>query len=132
MRYSLDTNIIIDFLNGNKEIIEKIERLEQTNEEFSITPIALSELYKGAFLNNKQEETIKIIENFLNSVAISGFQKEACKIFGEKYAELKKIGKITEEADLIIASICIAENDTLITRNYKHFRNIKGLRIIVW
>ncbi|MDP3729011.1 MAG: type II toxin-antitoxin system VapC family toxin [bacterium] len=130
MGYSLDTNIIIDLLDGNKEVSEKIEKLENENKGFSITPIVLSELYKGAFLGNKKEETLLLIENFLKSVTLLRFEKEACKIFGEKYAELKKIGRITEESDLIIASICMTENEILVTRNYKHFKNIKGLKVL--
>ena len=127
--YSLDTNIIIDFLRGENGAVRKIEELKQTH-ILSITPIVLSELYKGAFLGARQEEIFSTVEQFSKSLVFLEYTEEACKIFGEKFAELKKIGKPTEESDLMIASICIAKDSILVTKNYKHFKDIKGLRLL--
>ena len=41
---------------------------------------------------------------------------------------LRKIGR----ADLLIASIALARQSTLVTRNLRHFRQIPGLRVEDW
>ena len=41
---------------------------------------------------------------------------------------LRKIGR----ADLLIASIALARQATLVTRNLRHFRQISGLRVEDW
>ncbi len=131
MNYCLDSSIIIDILRGDSNIKSKIELLSKQN-NFCITPIVLSELFKGAYLAEKQKEAIKLVENFSNSVELLEFTPQACRIFGQKHAELTKQGKQTQESDLMIASISIAHNVTFITRNPKDFVNIQGLNIISW
>jgi len=42
--------------------------------------------------------------------------------------ELRKIGR----ADLLIASIALAKNATLVTRNVGHFKLIPGLKTVNW
>ncbi|MBL8796534.1 MAG: type II toxin-antitoxin system VapC family toxin [Planctomycetia bacterium] len=41
---------------------------------------------------------------------------------------LKKIGR----ADLLIASICLAHQATLVTRNLRHFRLVPRLQTVNW
>jgi tRNA(fMet)-specific endonuclease VapC len=40
----------------------------------------------------------------------------------------RKIG----HADLLIASIVLANQAALVTRNLRHFRNIPGIKIVDW
>ncbi|MCX8030362.1 MAG: hypothetical protein N3A59_02130 [Thermodesulfovibrionales bacterium] len=42
--------------------------------------------------------------------------------------ELEAIGQTLDDADLLIASIAIANNATLVTNNKEHFRRIQGLK----
>ena len=126
MQYNFDTNIIISAFLGDKEAISL---LEKTNESYSITPIVAAELFKGAYLRNDKDKTEKIMK-FVSDAGLLPFSIEACRIFGEKYAKLKKQGKLTQDLDLFIASISIAHNSTLVTKNKKHFENIKGLDVV--
>ncbi len=41
---------------------------------------------------------------------------------------LRKIGR----ADLLIASIVLANDATLVTRNVRHFKQIPGLKVVNW
>ncbi len=131
MSYCLDTSVIIDILRGDENLLFRIKPLQNRN-NFCITPITLAELYKGAFLAKKQKDAIRLVDEFCDSVELLDFTKEACEIFGRKYLELKKGGKQTQEADLMIASIAIANDLTFITRNSKHFANIRELKFEEW
>ncbi len=48
---------------------------------------------------------------------------------GEIEANLRREGAIIQIEDIMIAATCISKNETLITRNKKHFERIKGLKI---
>ena len=45
-----------------------------------------------------------------------------------KVKRLKRIGR----ADLLIASVALANDATLVTRNLKHFRQVPSLKLVNW
>lgn len=124
--HCLDTNIIIDLFRGDQKIKVAVAQFEH----YCITPIVLCELFKGAYLAAKKEEALKLIEEFISSAEIIEFDEFSCRIFGQQYAHLKKQGKLTQEADLMIGSVARAHNAILVTRNPKDFENIQGLKVI--
>ncbi len=126
--YCLDSSVVIDILRGDTTLRDKL----QGEETFCITPLVLAELFKGAYLAERQQDALKLVEDFAHSVEIVDFSESACKIFGQKFVELKKLGKNTQEIDLMIGCIAAAHGVMLVTRNPKHFANIRGLKIEVW
>lgn len=129
MSYCLDTNIIIDFLRNDKKIVDLIKDI--SDDELFTTYINLCELYKGAYLSSRTESELKIIHNFINSLEILDFSEDSCDFFGKEYARLSNVGKITQESDLMIASIAKVNDLIVITRNKKHFENI-DVKIECW
>ena len=128
--YCLDTDIIIGHFRGDSQIMGRLNSISM--EELFITPVTLCELYRGVFLSANLEKDRSLVEKLLERVNILNFDLSACEIFGNAYKALKQSGKLTQDSDLMTASICISNNVTLITRNKKHFENIKGLVVDVW
>ncbi len=129
--YCLDTNIIIDILEGEESVKKKFEIILNSGEEIYITPITLCELYKGAYLFFNQKEEVEEIEDFVSSFILLNFGEDACREYGRIYASLKKSGKMSEEADLMIASVVKVNDLILVTRNKKHFENT-GVKLEIW
>lgn len=127
--YCLDTNIAIDHLRGDLAVSKKLQQLQSIGVELAITSITLCELYKGAYLSEREEENLTAIGVFLGAVLILFQNKPSCIIFGRDCAVLHRKGTPTQEKDLMIASICKANNCALITRNVKDFKNIPDLVI---
>ena len=50
----------------------------------------------------------------------------------EIHTNLRKFGKLIEDADIILAAFCVVNDYTLVTNNTKHFVNVEGLRITDW
>lgn len=123
--YCLDTNIVIDILNGDYGIIGKFKTIE--SEKIFLTPITLFELFKVS----DNEEEYRIIEEFVSQFYILDFNIETSKTFGRMFRNLKKIGKMIPEEDLMIASFVKHNNLILLTRDKKHFENI-GIKLEVW
>jgi tRNA(fMet)-specific endonuclease VapC len=48
------------------------------------------------------------------------------------YQQLKPIGKLTEDADIIIAATAMAYGAVLVTRNTEHMNRIQGLTVENW
>ncbi len=132
MIYCIDTNIIVDIFRGNENLLIKIENITKQENNFFITVLNLAELFKGAYLSEKQQDSLFVIKEFIENIETLEFTIEAAKLYGQNYAELKAKGKPTQEFDLIIASICIAHNAVLVTRNAKDFANIKELKVVQW
>jgi tRNA(fMet)-specific endonuclease VapC len=48
------------------------------------------------------------------------------------YADLKKRGQLTSDADILIASTALVHGLVLVTNNTNHFRRVSGLTLESW
>ncbi|MBD3155179.1 MAG: PIN domain-containing protein [Candidatus Aenigmarchaeota archaeon] len=128
----LDTDIMIAFLRGNKEAMEKIDSFSKFGIQLSTTPINVCELYIGAYKSKDSEENIKLVDEFLESIMCLNFDFKPCKLVGSLTSDLMKKGKFIGEMDVLISSLVLLYDEVLVTRNVKHFERIKGLRLEEW
>jgi len=126
--YLIDTDWVIHYLNDNEKIIEKLISLKK--EGLSISVISLAELYEGIYYSTNPSRNEKILMDFLSGVTILGIDEETCKIFGRERGRLRKEGKTIGDFDLLIASICLHRNFTLLTNNTRHFEMVENLKIL--
>jgi tRNA(fMet)-specific endonuclease VapC len=128
--YILDTNTCIYWLKGKEEIRRKVK--EVGADHLKTTMITLAELRYGAYNSQKVKENLKNIDNFLRKVEILPLHEEATDIFGKLKVELRRIGKMIEDFDILIASITLSHGGILVTNNVEHFKNIGGLSYENW
>jgi predicted nucleic acid-binding protein len=127
-KYILDSDILIYFLKGEKEVIKKVLSLQ--NDELYITIINYTELLYGIYNSNKISQNREKILPFLDNFKILQFDKNASEIFAKLKAKLNKQGKIIADMDLMIASIAISNKAILYTNNLKHFNRIDELKML--
>ncbi len=130
--YCLDTDLVVAFFRKSPDAASKIQQLKASDGKLVITSITLCELYRGAFLSLKKDENLALVNNLLERAALLVQDKISCLLFGQDYAFLQKRGTQTQEMDLMIASICKANNVVLVTRNVRDFRNIPNLLVEKW
>jgi len=128
LSYLIDTDWIIHYLNGYKEVVKKLSSFR--NEGLAISIISLAELYEGVYYSTRLVENEKELNNFLTGVSILGINEEICKAFGKERGRLRKQGISVSDFDLLIASTCSYYKLTLLTNNLKHFKMIKELDIL--
>jgi tRNA(fMet)-specific endonuclease VapC len=126
----LDTTYIIDVIKG-KVSIEKLDKLETGT--ISIAAPTIVEVIRGLHIkstqfNIKHDEEEKI-ENILNSLNVLQLNKNSAKTAGKLHAKLINKGEDIGIIDIMISAICIENDETLITRNVKHFEKIPDLKI---
>ena len=126
--YLIDTDWIIHYLNGQKEIVKRLVSLRK--EGLAISVISLAELYEGVYYSTNPEGDKKALDDFLTGVSILGLEDEICKIFGKERGKLRKLKIVIGDFDLLIAATCLCYDLTLLTNNIRHFKMVEGLNIV--
>ncbi len=131
MKYLLDTNVCIKYLNGTSESIKKhIERLHPT--EIAICSVVKSELFAGACKSQNKNKTIEKLKIFFAPIISLPFDDEAAAGYGNIRADLEKKGTPIGPYDLQIASIAVLNDLILVTHNVREFSRVEGLKIEDW
>ncbi len=134
----LDTDILSLLQRGHAKVVEALEALDDP--DIAITLITKIELIRGRhdFVLKaatgeqllRAEKWLKETELFLLKTPVIYPDTAAAARFDRLRLTkgLRKIGR----ADLLIASIVLANNATLVSRNVRHFQRIPGLKIVNW
>lgn len=136
--YLLDTDTLTHLYRGNLNVIGNLEKVEDT--EVGITIVTKVEMLRGridyllkaptgeALL--KAQELLFRTEKQLNELLVVPISKIASSEFDRlrQVSKYRKIGR----ADLLIASIALANQAILITRNKRHFKQVPNLKIENW
>lgn len=117
----IDSNFLIDILNGKTSAVKKMEELRERKEPLLLAPGVLYELYSGT----ESEKEITRIENELNQAELTpAIEKEAARIRKKLTAEGKPISSI----DYLIAGTARHLNEKILTRD-EHFKRIEELKV---
>ncbi|MEH1949124.1 MAG: type II toxin-antitoxin system VapC family toxin [Nostoc sp.] len=130
MNYLLDTDTCIYWLNGRQPVRDKL--LAVGWDEVCICVITAAELYYGAYNSNRVSENLSNAEEFIQNLPVLPLTDPALRKYGELKAELRRIGQTIAEFDLLIASVAVAENYTLVTNNTRHYSRISNLQLENW
>ncbi len=124
----LDSDIIIDFLKEKEHAVKIIKKLQDNHHLLSTTSVNTFELYKG-IIKNQDTKSIDSLDRLLNNLKIYNFDLSSSKKAADIFENLKLKGEIIDLADIMIASIALANNETLLTNNKKYFQRINELAI---
>jgi len=131
MIYALDTNVIIDLLNGNKVVTERKDAAVMDGARFTIPSIVDYEIRRGFFYKSspKKERLYFLLASYYG---IGDMPSAAWIRAAHAYAQLRRKGHTVGDADILIAAFCLENNYTLVTSNTKDFENIDGLQMVNW
>lgn len=130
--HCFDTDLAVAFLRGESAAVNKVKQFDSLSVDVAITTLTLCELYRGAFLSHDPEKNAALANALLERVTLLSQNRLSCLVYGQDYAALKKKGLMTQQMDLLIASVCKANNCVLVTRNIKDFNNIPNLLLEKW
>ena len=127
MRYLLDTDWVIHYLNGRDDIVRRLDALQR--EGLGVSVISLAELYEGIYSSTDPDGNEQDLHDFLRGVSILGIDEEICKIFGRERGRLRKAGQLIGDFDLLIAATGLHYRLTVLTNNRQHVERVEGLHI---
>jgi predicted nucleic acid-binding protein len=116
----LDTDVLIEIIKKNK--------IEELRDAY-ISIITLIEFLRGI----KDEEERKVAKENIEKIAkVVNLENKSILIYSTMYRKLKSKGMLIPDADLLQASIAIANNLVLVTKNIRHFKMLEefGLKIL--
>ena len=131
MRYLLDTNVCVVYLNGRSRSVR--DRLLATStDEMAVCSVVKSELFYGALRSTNPERTLERQQSFLSRFVSLPFDNDMALLAGEIRARLASEGTPIGAYDLQIAAIALAENLTLVTHNFREFERVDNLKLEDW
>jgi tRNA(fMet)-specific endonuclease VapC len=136
--YLLDTDTLTYLYAGQPQVVSRLQQADTPN--VGTTIITKIEVLRGRMdavakaadagkLLHAQQRLMRS-EQFLEAMIIVPLDQPAAMLFERltKTPALHKIGR----ADLLIASIALANRATLVTRNRRHFEKVPGLAVVSW
>lgn len=125
----LDSDVCIEILRGNVEVIAKRQTVD---DDVTTTWITAAELAFGAENSMNPERNVTLVTEFLATLPVVGLNLPAALEFGRRKTRLERAGRRVADADLLIAAIALAHGASVVTGNRKHYERFEGLRTEDW
>lgn len=131
MKYLLDTNVCVTFLNRHNPLLEQRYHAVPASDKV-ICSVVRAELLYGAFKSQRQPASVVFMESYLANYSNLDFDQDAAKAFGELRADLERKGTPIGAYDLQIAAIAIINGLILVTHNTREFSRVSNLTLEDW
>ncbi|NHI94613.1 MAG: PIN domain-containing protein [Candidatus Lokiarchaeota archaeon] len=136
MTVLIDSNVMIDFLKGNKNAIEHIKNIISGNVPIFISIISIYEIYIGIIANlyskagrpSKVPELLNYYEKFLIKCGILDFTRESVEKAADIFIQSQGKGLSVKKKDCQIAGIALINGiSEVLTRDKEDFLKIFNL-----
>ena len=131
MKYLLDTNTCIRYLNGRSPAIKNHMATVQP-EDIAVCSVVKAELFYGALKSGRPVENLQHQEQFVSRFVSLPFDDLAAEMYGRIRTDLEKMGQPIGPNDLLIAAIALSHSLTLVTHNTREFSRVNNLQIADW
>jgi len=131
MRYLLDTNVCVDYLNGRyPTVTSAIQKCAP--DDLCVSSVAVGELRYGVEKSVHRQRNHARLDVFLAEIPCVDFDRNAASVYGRVRAALEKRGALIGPYDLQIAAHALALGLVLVSDNVSEFRRVRALRIENW
>jgi predicted nucleic acid-binding protein len=130
-RVCLDTDVLIDYLRKPSDEVKRVmESVFERKLSACTTSVNAFEIWLGAYLAPKKAELVRDTEDFFGQLEVVNFNYENSVEAGRVLADLRKRGETIEIRDLFVGCVCKVSGMPLVTRNLKHYRRVRGLKVL--
>jgi len=130
-KYALDTNTLSYLLKKDPTVSARLKAESDIGNRLTIPLMAFYEVKRGLLAVNSSQR-MRYFEQFCGILGIGDMSFEIADKAAHIYADLRRIGRLVEDADIMIAAFCIVNGCILVTGNTKHFEHIDGLQLANW
>lgn len=129
MSFLLDTNICSARIRGAAHLTH---RFVQHGGRLFVPTVALGELYTWAYRRDDPASVLHGVAELLTEVQVLHYDQPCAEVYGRVRGQLLRQGLPVGPVDLMIASVALAHDLTLVTHNTADFGNIPGVRLEDW
>lgn len=130
MSFLLDTNTLSAHLRRPSGLAH---RFIQHSGRLYTSTVVLAELYVWAYNRADPRKLLTAIDDLLyQEVTLLDYDADCADEFGQVRVRLRRNGIEVPSLDLLIASVALVYDLTLVTNNTADFQNIPGLRLDDW
>jgi tRNA(fMet)-specific endonuclease VapC len=131
MKYLLDTNVCVDYLNGRHPAVTRA--IQQCSpDDLCVSSIAVAELRYGAEKSVQRQRNHARLDVFLAEIPCVDFDRNAASVYGRVRAALEKRGALIGPYDLQIAAHALALGLVLVSDNVREYRRVRALKVENW
>ena len=131
MKYLLDTNTCIRYLNGRvPAILQRLATIPK--DDVVVCSPVKGELFYGSARSRDPLRSLQAQQAFLGPFISLPFDDHAAHVYGRIRANLAERGTQIGSNDLLIAAIALTHNLTLVTHNVCEFSRVTGLALEDW
>jgi len=126
----LDSDIVIAALRGTGDAIDAVKSLEE-KDELAVASLTEYEVLLGAYFYGRKMQIDKT-EEFFGKYNVLPLDGRASRRAALIRANLMRKGADVEDTDVLIASVALENDASIVTRNKEHFKRIAGLNVEEW
>lgn len=131
MRFLLDTNVWVDYLNRRyASVVEAIQNAGP--DDLPLSSVVLSELRYGADKSQQPARNHARLDVLAAELPPLPFDHDAAVAFGRLRSTLESQGSPIGPYDMLIAAQALSRNLVLVTDNVREFGRIESLRVETW
>ena len=127
MKYLIDTDWVIDYLDGDEEVVRRVKDLLPIG--IGISVVSLAELYEGVAYSRNPVASESLLGIFLDDIDIVPLDEDVCRLFGVERGRLRSAGTMIGDFDLLIGCTAKFHGLTVLTNNVRHFTRIPELGV---
>jgi tRNA(fMet)-specific endonuclease VapC len=129
LSFLLDTNVCSAHLRGRPDLTH---RFIHHGGRLFIPTIVLAELYTWAYRRDDPAALLDAIGELLSEVRVLDYDEQPARAYGQLRGSLLRQGLPVDPVDLMISSVALVNDLTLVTHNTADFVNVPDLRLEDW
>ncbi len=133
MTLSLDSNVLIDLVNGSSNAVRaNYDNAAMADEQMAICAVAAHEVIFGASISARPKIQIASALGLFESLSVVDWTREDAMVAAELRADLRRRGLPIGGFDMLIAGQALNRGWTLVTANTREFNRVEGLQVEDW
>jgi predicted nucleic acid-binding protein len=125
MKYLIDNDTVIDFMQDRGETRARIAAITEAGDDISLCAVTVAELHSGV-----NEKNLKLFKDWLGLLPYWDISQQAAEQAGSFRKTASAVGRTLHIPDCLLAS-CARENGAIVlTSNTKDFEFIKDVSVL--
>ncbi len=130
-RYLLDTNHLSAYLDRDASVEQKVDDRLRAGDRVGLCLPVLCEYRAGIRLGRRYQRNLSRLNAALGILRLWPIDEETATEFAELFRELRAVGRVMSQFDLLIAALARQRKLILLTAD-QDFRPVTGIQVENW